>query len=290
MFHLAKSLRWRSLGVTALLLCGPLMLPAEGALTHYVPFGDGYTIGNSLNGAGGSDLGFGSNTWFDGAAPGTGTEVLAGSLPGIGGLPTSGNSARTALSDFNLAFYTFDQNNDGNNGVVGEDNLGVGEHWVSLVARASEDAFFGGFSFVKFFGPEILYIGKTGGAGGTEWGLDQGAAGTVSVAGSDATVDTLLVLKLTIGPGANDDTVDLYLNPAPGAAPPAVADIAGYAINEDVNDNRAIDEIRLGSQNGAFYADEIRIGMTFADVTVPEPTSAALLCGLAAIGLSVRRR
>lgn len=200
----------------------------------------------------------------------------------------SGNHASLAANgDFDLAFYSMDQDNDGNNGEVGEDNLGAGVHWLSFIARADSNAFFGGLSLVKFFGPEILYIGKIG----SEWGLDQGAAGGTAVAGSDVTQDTFLVLKLTIGAGANDDTADLYINPALGATPPAVPDIAGYAFNEDTNDNRAIDELRLGGQNGLpFVADEIRIGATFADVAVPEPATGVLLLGLAALSLSSRRR
>jgi len=279
--------RWLLAGAFTLCLGGLLSLPVEAALTHYVPFDAGYTAGNPLNGQGGSDLGFGGNTWFDGGDAAT---VIAGNLPAPAGLPVAGNHASTDPANFNLAFYTMDQDNDGSNGEVGEDNLGPGVHWISLNARAALDADFGGLSLVKFFGPEILYIGKVGGNGSSTWGFDQGAAGGVAATGSDATVDSFLVVKLTIGPGANDDTADLYINPALGVTPPGAADIAGYALNEDPGDNRAIDELRLGSQNGAFLADEIRIGSTFADVAIPEPTAAVLLLGLSVIGLGARRR
>ena len=254
-----------------------------GQLTHYVPFDTGYTAGADLNGSGGSDLGFGANTWFDGSMPGLGSTVVAGNLSAPAGLPVAGDHARTALTDFNLAFYTFDQNNNGANGEP-EDALQAGEHWVSFVARSNSDAFFGGLSFVKFFGPEILYIGKVG----TEWGVDPG--GNAMAAGGDVNQDTFLVAKLSVGPGANDDTVDLYINPALGTVPPLTSDLTAD-FNEDPNDNRAIDEIRLGSQNGAFSIDEIRIGASFADVAVPEPAGGVLLLGLAIImGLTRRRR
>ncbi len=275
------------LGTFFLVLC-VLPLTSEATLTHYVPFDTGYPAGNSLGGSGGSDLGFGANTWFD---PG-GAVVVAGNLTSPPGLAVAGNHASLAPNgDFDLAFYTMDQDNDGNNGELGEDNLGAGVHWLSFLARSDADAFFSGLSLVKFFGPEILYIGKVGGQGATQWGLDQGAAGAMAATGSDATQDTFLVAKLTIGPGANDDFVDLYVNPPLGLSPPGVADISGYAFNEDPANNRAIDELRLGGQNGLpFMADEIRIGTTFADVAIPEPFSGVLLLGLSAMGLSWRIR
>ena len=263
--------------------CGWLTSATQGQLTHYVPFDAGYSVGSDLNGSGGSDLGFGANTWFDGGTGGAGAVVEAGNLTAPLGLAVAGNHARTNVSNFDLAFYTFDQDADGNNGEP-EDRLQPGVNWISLVAKAETAADFGGFSLVKFFGPEVLYIGKVGGAGGTSWGIDaQDGMGAI-VAGGDATVDTFLVAKLTIGPNANDDTVDLYINPPLGMTPPAIADLS-LAFNEDPNNNRAIDEIRLGSQNAHFSADEIRIGATFADVTVPEPSLGFLmLLGLAAIG------
>lgn len=256
--------------------------PATAALTHYIPFDNGYPVGSNIGGTGGSDLGFGAQTWFDGN---TGNAIVAGNLTAPLGLPVAGNHATTA-NDFDLAFYSFDQNNA--NG-VGEpvDALQTGVHYMSFIARATDGADFGGVSFVKFFGPEVLYIGKVGGSGSNEWGFDQGPAGGQTVAGSDATVDTFIVVKLTIGPGANDDTAEMFINPALGSAAPAVADLT-YAFNEDPSDNRAMDELRIGSGNGSFAVDEIRIGSTFADVAVPEPASAALLG--AAFGLLGRRR
>lgn len=268
----------------ALALSLGLSPSADAALTHYVPFDAGYTVGNNIGGSGGSDLGFGANTWFDGN---TGNAIVAGDLASPVALASAGNHATTA-EDFDLAFYTFDQNNNGSNGEAGLDNLLPGEHWLSFVAKSPETSDFGGFSFTKFFGGEILYIGKIGGQGSTAWGFDQGATGGISAAGSDSALETLLVVKLNIGAGANDDTADLYINPTPGAALPAVPDIAGYAFSEDPNDNRAIDEARLGSGNGGFSIDEIRIGQTFADVTpVPEPAAGALL--LAGLGVITSR-
>lgn len=313
-----------------------LAIPAQAQLTHYIPFSDLDYVEGDLHEQSGFDLGFGTNSWFDSAPTGTGSAIVAGNLSAPVGLQVEGNSARTALTDFNLAFYTFDQNDDGQNGVVGEDNLEAGEHWISFLARADQGAFFAGLSLVKFFGDEVLYIGKVstssndrdndgdvdgsdfliiqrddpnslaswsddyGLANTTGWGIDpQDGLGGRPVPGSDATVDTLLVAKLTIGAGANDDSIDLFINPDLNAGTPMTPDLT-VAFNEDVNSNRAIDEIRLGSQNGAFYTDEIRIGRSFADVTpqvpllgsatVPEPATLTLLAGILAIATSSRRR
>ncbi|MEM8875050.1 MAG: hypothetical protein AAGD32_12435 [Planctomycetota bacterium] len=257
---------------------------ANATLTHYVPFDAGYPVGSNIGGTGGSDLGFGANTWFDNNP---GNAIVSGNLTAPAGLPVAGNHAATA-GDFDLAFYTMDQDNGGDNGVVGEDNLGAGVHWLSFIGRATDGADFGGLSFTKFFGPEILYIGKVGGAGSNEWGFDQGAAGGQTVAGSDATLDTFIVVRLTIGAGANDDTAEMFINPSLGSIAPMVADLT-YSFNEDVNDNRAMDEIRLGSGGGSFAVDEIRIGTEFADVALPEPAAAGLaFAGLALLGRARR--
>ena len=121
---------------------------------------------------------------------------------------------------------------------------------------------------MKQFGPEILYIGKVGGNGGTAWGIDPG--GDQQTAGGDVNQPTFIVAKLTLGPAGNDDTVEIFINPDPGTVAPTNPDLA-YAFNEDPNNNRAMDEVRIGGMNGAFAVDEIRIGATYADVAPGTP-------------------
>jgi len=214
--------------------------------------------------SGGSDLGFGANTWFDGAEPFMGSFVGEGNLNGPSGLPVAGQHARTAPIGFDLAFYTFDSDEDGELGEV-EDSLLAGEHWISFIATADSNADFAGLSLKKFFGDEVLYIGKVGGAGGTTWGIDaQDGNGGIS-AGGDISVETFLAARLTIGSGASDDTIDLFINPALDSGTPTTPDLS-LAFNEQPGSMRAIDELRIGSQNGQFLVDEIRIGTTFDDV------------------------
>jgi hypothetical protein len=254
------------LAVLVAAAAGTLSSTASAQLTHYIPFDLGYVAGGDINGLGSFDLGFGVNVWFDGAAAGEGTTIVEGDLGGAPGLDRMGNHAKTPDAAFNLAFYTFDLDGDLANGEP-EDSLAPGVHWISFIARSTTEADFGGVSFVKFFGPEILYMGKVGGNGGTEWGMDAG--GGQQSAGGDVNADTFIAVKLTIGPGANDDTAEMFINPAVGSMP-STPD-ASVSFNEDPNDNRAIDEIRLGSQNGPFSVDEIRIGATFADVSPGTP-------------------
>jgi hypothetical protein len=248
-------------GLTLAAAC-QLGVTASAQLTHYVPFDENYAVGGDLGGSGGMDLGFGENVWFDGAPAGEGSFVVEGNLD-ANGVDTLGNHASTP-GGFNLAFYTFN-----NNPLVGvPDRLLEGVHWLSFIAQTSTEADFGGLSLVKFFGPEILYIGKVGGNGGTEWGADPG--GAQQAAGGDCNEPTFIVVKLTLGPGANDDLAEIYINPDPGATAPVTPD-ASVPFNEDPNDNRAIDEIRIGGQNGTFAVDEIRIGGTYADVAPGTP-------------------
>lgn len=235
---------------------------ASAQLTHYVPFDTGYPAAADLNATGGSDLGFGTNIWFDGAAAGEGSSVVEGSLE-ANGVDTLGNHATTPGA-FNLAYYTFNLDP-----LLGSpDRLQPGVHWLSFIGQSTTEADFAGLSLVKYFGDEILYIGKIGGNGGTEWGIDPG--GDQQAAGGDCNDATFIVVKLTIGPAANDDLAEVYINPDPGATPPASPDVS-YPFNEDPDNNRAIDEIRIGGQNGPFAVDEIRIGATFADVAPGTP-------------------
>jgi hypothetical protein len=252
--------------LAVLIACGAAAPLASAQLTHYVPFNFGYAVDADLNGQGGFDLGFGANFWFDGAAPGEGSTIVEGNLGGAPGLDRMGNHATTP-GPFNTAFYTFDLNNNQANGEP-EDRLAPGVHWVSFIARTSTEADFGGLSFVKFFGPEILYMGKVGGNGGTEWGMDPG--GNAQAAGGNVNNDTFIAVRLTIGPDANDDTAEMFINPRVGSTAPATPDLS-ISFNEDPNDNRGIDEIRIGGQNGPFAVDEIRIGASYADVAPGTP-------------------
>jgi hypothetical protein len=150
---------------------------------------------------------------------GEGSFIVEGNLE-ANGVDTLGNSVTTP-GPFNLAFYTFNADPDTGNGEP-EDALQPGVHWLSFIAQTTTEADFGGLSLVKFFGPEILYIGKVGGNGGTEWGIDPG--GNQQSAGGDVNEPTFIVVKLTIGPAPTTTPPRCLHQPDPGGTPPATAD------------------------------------------------------------------
>ena len=112
-------------------------------------------------------------------------------------------------------------------------------------------------------------------------GTDQYNTGTMAVTGQTA----LLVLRIDfLASGINRET--LYVNPTVGAPEPYLG-----AVKQD-EPIGLITGVTLYS-TGAFTADEIRIGTTFADVvpaaTVPEPSSLGLCVIFGAAGLGVAR-
>jgi hypothetical protein len=142
---------------------------------------------------------------------------------------------------------------------------------------------------LRFFGLQ-LYNGATSAVefnklgGQSNFGI-QGGTGSAAI-----TTDTthFVVVRIDFNASGND-TVRLYLAPSLADGEPVTA-VSTRSIA-----SLSLDSIRLaaGYDNGthataAAWFDEIRIGTTFADViptTVPEPSSAAVLAGAAALGL-----
>lgn len=116
-------------------------------------------------------------------------------------------------------------------------------------------------------------------------------------------VTHLIVVQVTLGanPGTNtQDTNSLWVDPAPST----YGATEGTRPNPDGSSNGAnsatdsvvsMQSIIIGSGIGTgavpndVYADEILVGDTWADVTVPEPSAFAFL-GVGALGLLRRRR
>jgi uncharacterized spore protein YtfJ len=108
-----------------------------------------------------------------------------------------------------------------------------------------------------------FFVGRSGAAGlyrledrGGANGVDSSVVPTLG-----ETIFAVLKMEFGIGPGGND-RMTLYINPVPGAAEPTnglVKENSNYAIMQSVT---------LYS-NGAYSADEIRLGDTYASVTPP---------------------
>jgi hypothetical protein len=113
--------------------------------------------------------------------------------------------------------------------------------------------------------PTQLFLGKPGGGAYDQWviedrgGAGQYASGEVIVPAQSA----LLVVKMEFGDGA-PDRFTLYVNPTPGDPEPATG-----TVKED-RDFGLFDAVAFYA-NGAFDADELRIGDTFESVTPMRP-------------------
>ena len=112
---------------------------------------------------------------------------------------------------------------------------------------------------------DSLAVYYTAATGGFQLGIRKAGAATVyAPAVLPANTTCLVVAKYTFGPGAGDDTVRLYLNPAAGGEEPATADAA----QTGGTDAASLQVVYLKSSSGygAWDFDSLRIGNTWAEV------------------------
>ena len=227
---------------------------ASAGLTAY----DGFDYGAT----GGDLTGKNGGTGWSGAYTDTGNSTIYNAT-GLTytGLPTTGGAVNT---------------NDGSGTTTinfrGFTAISSGETWISFLAQrngAASTSTFAGLSFYNSNGTasadaEVTFA--NGGAGGTWRILDNGpplvTGSTAVVPASNTTY--LLVARIRWGVGAGGkEAVSLFVNPSLGTLP-AVADAS---LEVDVTD---IDKVRIAAANAINYTfDEIRIGDSYADVTVP---------------------
>ena len=210
--------------------------------------------------------------------------IQAGSLS-FGGLVTSGNRVFTG------GRFSYDIRNLGTAlGAAGT------TRYASFLLRRdvvgpdplSNGPDYGGVVFGDENSPNSLFVGKPGGGNLLNYALENGVgAGQISSTQPEVLGATaLLVVRFDFT--ATNDTVRLYVNPA-GGAEPAVAD----AIKSDLNLSTFVGVSISTGAAARWSVDEIRVGITFADVTpVPEPGSMGfiLIGGLSALWCHVWRR
>lgn len=171
---------------------------------------------------------------------------------------------------------------------------GTSEVWISFAITRTASATSGSYGG--------LVIGNEGGAGSTSgrlfigdsgavspapdtWSLERAGGGTLGVSNhviaSNPTALLVVRIQFQVGP----DVVQLYVNRQPGGGTPISND--AFLSNLDINpSNGAVTDFGVWyGGDGGYQIDEIRIGVTYADVTpVPEPGILLVLAGVALMG------
>jgi hypothetical protein len=264
-------------------------MPAQAVLIAYEGFdydatatmpdanADGKPDVSTQNGG----IGF-TGAWAE-TASGNHDYVQSGSLS-FGALDTSGNSARaiqpqdvtsnllrtfplvSATSGSELWFSYLVRRETGNNTAL------IPAFTVTLEPSAGggDDVIVGDID-----GRNTLVVAR---------GADPSNVGDTGVVTQTGTT-YLLVAKISFLPGA--DTVSLFVNPTPGATAPATP----QATKSDFNFT-SLDRVRVFASSSLreWSYDEIRVGTTYADVAVPEPSAAGLLLAGLAMGWGRRSR
>lgn len=268
-----KPTKWNLLILPASLLMAGL---SHAALISY----DGFDYGSP----GGDLTGKNGGTGWSGAYTDVGNSTVY----------TTTGLTYTGLSTTGGAVNTNDGSGTTTISFRGFSAISTGETWISFLAQRNGTASNSTFAGVNFYNStgtastdsEFL-IGNGGGTDPNRtWRLtDSGGAvtdSTTTVIASDTTY--LMVAQILWGAGTGGtDSVSLFINPALGSTP-----VAADA-NLDI-DMSNIDKVRIAGSGAVDYTfDELRIGTTFASVTVPEP-SAVFLGGLGMLVLLRRRR
>jgi hypothetical protein len=280
-----------ALGVAALLAVAS---PSRAQLIAYESFP--YSASSILDGQGTAGMGFGGTaaTWTASPSPARPNvaTIQAGSLTPAApsaALTTAGNSLR--LPPFNDSFP---------GGVYRTLSSPVGATgtttWLSVVMLGNGlNASISQGSISLTNGPDSVthlfsdgFNITTGTQSSATWSVSGVAGATPVSSGVSNSLQSLLVTRITFG--TTTDTVDLFVNPALGASPPAspqasitIAHVASLSVV------RLSMSSLVGSTDATMF-DEIRLGGTFADVVaVPEP-STMLLVGTVGLGLIAHRR
>jgi len=133
---------------------------------------------------------------------------------------------------------------------------------------------------------------------GYSFGVENGSA-NANRAYNDAkifgTSDTvLIVVSYTFGPGTADDVANIYINPDPttGLAPGSPDATCTLDMTTPGGDNIRTFFIRdnTSQPSAGIVIDEVRVGMSWTDVVLPEPTSALILAVSSVPFLIGRRR
>ncbi len=281
---------------TSPLLAGALLalllaaLPARAALTVYEGFAStNYTAGQ-LSGQSPTVTGFVTNAWSGNTNISAGGASQALTYSNIISDNTGGSYSTAVGGKTTRAMSTI----LGGNGVSGTNT-----YYISLMMQVSTVASnnYRAFELESQFNNRNFQFGAAADTDSINWGMRVTTATTTYLTNVSAvtavTNETVFaVLKLRYSSAANDDAVDLWVNPSDlssEAGSTNFVTISGFDFLHNSAKN-----IVFSSYSGTGTAswDEMRVGSTWADVTpVPEPSTVALLglTGIAAIAYRIRR-
>ena len=241
-------------------------------------------VSDSFTGAPGAIAGQTGGTGFGGPYTGAGNVAAPGlSFPG---LLTSGNRFVTAGNNVG-AFRT----------LTTPLNTDAGTIYVGFLAAGAPTGAQPDYAGVSFFSggqsTEELFLGKPFQAANYGFDVSGVAGGALNSALAPVTAaPSLLVYRINFTPSG--ETIDFFANTTPGGVLPATPTLT-FAIPEGSFAD-TLTAIRMQSGEGAggaagFSFDELRGGLSFADVAplVPEPAGLGLLAAAGAL-LARRRR
>ena len=264
--------------------------PARATLMAYEGFAStNYTAGQ-LPGQSPVVSGFVTNAWYNNTNVSAGGASQALTYSNIVSDNTGGSYTTAVGGRSTRAMSTV---------LGGNTVLGTNTYYISLMMQVSTVATnnYRAFELESQFNNRNFQFGAAADTGSINWGMRVTTASStfltnVSTVTAVTNQTVFAVMKLRYSSAANDDSVDLWVNPSDlssEAGSTNFVTISGFDFLHNSAKN-----ISLASFTGTGTAswDEIRVGTTWADVTpVPEPSTLALLglTGIAAIGYRIRR-
>lgn len=196
---------------------------------------------------------------------GTNYNVIAGSLSDPSGkLVTSGNAVQAFTPQ--TTYQAFSGRYNVYTGLPGSTN--ANPTYYSVLIRPDNLGLSNGAAFFQIFGNPSgndLYAGYL--FGSPYWGLQNQSTQILSTVSIVSNQTTFLVVRANYAPAGTPFTVQLYVNPTPGAPEPATPDVT-YTYTQSSQQNG----VALQVQNGAAATfDEIRVGTNYTDVTPAVP-------------------
>lgn len=265
--------------IKSLIVAGSLAVAGTSANAQLLYDGFNYSAGNLAGNNGGTGSWNGTTSW----AGGTENQVNTTGLT-YTGLTTSGGLVEDTSASHTVTNASRGMGNQSSVFTDGSTN------WFSFLIRP-------GATFTNWgFG-----IGNSAGATSGGFGLNVSSGNFTARAGATSSANTaftwtsgttfLVVGSMTTSTSGNETTT-IWINPTIGGVSPVGGTSATVSGNiGTLPGATATMAFGGGNQAQVFAFDEVRFGTSFSSVTIPEPTTWALLAGsLTALVIFRRRR